>query len=76
MFIGAEGTLGVVTKVAIHTPQRPRVYRIVVVCIDMCINIPLQSVNVAFLACPSFEQVRSVFLAARSVLGEIVSGRP
>ena len=35
----------------------------------------IQSVDVAFLACPSFEQVQSVYLTAKSMLGEVLSGK-
>ena len=36
LFIGAEGTLGVVTQVAIHTPQRSKVSTVLLTqrCID------------------------------------------
>lgn len=55
MFIGAEGTLGVVTAVSIQCVPRPA------------------SVQLAFLACASFEHVQRVLQAAKASLGEILS---
>jgi FAD/FMN-containing dehydrogenase len=55
LFIGAEGTLGVVTAVSILTPPLPN------------------SVNVAFMGCPGFAEVREVYTTAKSMLGEILS---
>lgn len=55
LFIGSEGTLGVVTAVSIACPPRPA------------------SVQLAFLACESFEKVQGVLAAARRGLGEILS---
>ena len=56
LFIGAEGTLGVVTAVSILTPPLP------------------SSVNVAFMGCPGFAEVREVYTTAKAMLGEILSG--
>ena len=56
LFIGSEGTLGVVTKVNILLPPKPK------------------SVNVAFLGMNTFDDVKKVYKAARSMLGEIISG--
>mmetsp|Transcript_34852 Transcript_34852/g.48342 ORF Transcript_34852/g.48342 Transcript_34852/m.48342 type:complete len:523 (-) Transcript_34852:184-1752(-) len=55
LFIGAEGTLGVVTAVSLLLPTRPSV------------------VNVALLACSSFQTVQEIFMEARRSLGEIIS---
>jgi FAD/FMN-containing dehydrogenase len=55
LFIGSEGTLGVVTKVNILLPPKPK------------------SVNVAFLGMNTFDDVKKVYKAARSMLGEIIS---
>merc|ERR1712107_799112 len=55
LFIGSEGSLGVVTGVSINTPVKP------------------SSVNVAFLACPSYEDVVKTFRSAKRELGEILS---
>ncbi|CAM9943725.1 unnamed protein product, partial [Discosporangium mesarthrocarpum] len=55
LFIGAEGTLGVVTRCAIAVPQRS------------------SAINVAMLACPSFEDVGRLLVLARQRLGEICS---
>eukprot|EP00043_Microstomoeca_roanoka_P006592 m.64117 g.64117 ORF g.64117 m.64117 type:complete len:499 (-) comp13477_c0_seq2:97-1593(-) len=55
LFIGSEGTLGVVTAVAIEAVQKPA------------------AVNVAFLACPSYEHVQKTFMAAKELLGEVLS---
>ena len=55
LFIGAEGTLGVITKLAIHVPRRP------------------VAQHVAMMGVQSFEDVRRVFSAARTALGEILS---
>ncbi|XP_003384734.1 PREDICTED: D-2-hydroxyglutarate dehydrogenase, mitochondrial-like [Amphimedon queenslandica] len=55
LFIGSEGTLGIVTAVSILTPVRPK------------------SVNVALVCCDTFEQVQSVFVTGRKLLGEILS---
>lgn len=55
LFIGSEGTLGVITAVALQCAPRPR------------------AVQVAFLACRSFEHVQRVLQAAKSQLGEILS---
>ena len=58
LFIGAEGTLGVVTAVSILTPPLPK------------------SINLAFMACPGFTEVREVYAAAKGMLGEVLSGKP
>lgn len=55
LFIGSEGTLGVVTAVALLCPHQPT------------------SVQVAYLACPSFEAATQVLGVARRCLGEILS---
>jgi len=55
LLIGSEGTLGVITKVAIATPRRPK------------------SVQVAVLACQSFQDVVEGMQAARAQLSEIIS---
>lgn len=55
LFIGGEGTLGVITKVAIQCPVKP------------------SSVQVTYLACPSFQHAQQVFRKAKQHLGEILS---
>ncbi|GFR44054.1 hypothetical protein Agub_g5214 [Astrephomene gubernaculifera] len=55
LFIGAEGTLGLITAVAIQCAPRP------------------PSVQVALLACPSFQAVTDTLRAARQRLGEVLS---
>ncbi|EFJ45502.1 hypothetical protein VOLCADRAFT_63840 [Volvox carteri f. nagariensis] len=55
LFIGAEGTLGIITAVAIQCAPRPA------------------SVQLALLACPSFQAVTATLRAARRVLGEVLS---
>lgn len=55
LFIGGEGTLGIVTKVAMLCPVKPT------------------SVQVAYLAVPSFQHAQQVFQKAKLHLGEILS---
>lgn len=55
LFIGGEGTLGVITKVAIQCPAKP------------------SSVQVTYLAAPSFPQALQAFQKAKQHLGEILS---
>lgn len=55
LFIGGEGTLGIITKVAMLCPVRPN------------------SVEVAYLAVPSFQHAQQVFQMAKRRLGEILS---
>lgn len=55
MFIGGEGTLGIITKVAIQCPAKP------------------SSVQVTYLAVPSFQHAQKVFQKAKQHLGEILS---
>jgi len=55
LFIGSEGTLGILTGVSLACASKPK------------------SVNVAALACSSFESAQKVFLAAKRDLGEILS---
>jgi D-2-hydroxyglutarate dehydrogenase len=55
LFVGSEGTLGVITAAAVACPARPL------------------SVQLAFLAVPSFEGVRAVLRGARRMLGEVLS---
>ena len=57
LFIGSEGTLGVVTAVSILTPPLPN------------------SVNVALMGCAGFGEVREVYATAKSMLGEVLSGK-
>lgn len=55
LFIGGEGTLGIITKVAMLCPVKPA------------------SVQVAYLAVPSFQHAQQVFQKAKQHLGEILS---
>lgn len=55
LLIGSEGTLGVITKVSILTPQRPK------------------AINLAFLGCQSFDDVKKIFIKAKMMLGEVLS---
>lgn len=55
LFIGAEGTLGIITKVALLCPVKP------------------SSVQVTYLAVPSFQHAQKVFQKAKQHLGEILS---
>ncbi|KAL0018871.1 hypothetical protein WJX79_008052 [Trebouxia sp. C0005] len=55
MFIGGEGTLGIITKVAIQCPAKP------------------SSVQVTYLAVPTFQHAQKVFQKAKQHLGEILS---
>lgn len=55
IFIGSEGSLGVITGLSVLCPPRPK------------------SVNVVFLAVPSFEKCQEILTAARQRLGEILS---
>ena len=42
------------------------------VCVCVCV---LQSVNVAFMNCADFEGVKSVYITAKRMLGEVLSGK-
>jgi len=55
LFIGSEGTLGIITKVSILTPRKPK------------------SVQVAFLAVDSFEELLELLLQAKAELNEVLS---
>jgi len=55
LFIGAEGTLGIVTAVSILTPPKPN------------------AVNVALVACESYEKVIETSRAAKRELSEVLS---
>ncbi|EDQ89466.1 uncharacterized protein MONBRDRAFT_25135 [Monosiga brevicollis MX1] len=55
LFIGSEGTLGIITEVLMGVVQKP------------------SAVNVAFLACPGYDQVQQTLVAAQKGLGEILS---
>lgn len=55
MFIGSEGTLGVITGLSVLCPPRPK------------------SVNVVFLAVPSFEKCQEILTLAKQRLGEVLS---
>ncbi len=56
LFVGGEGTLGVITALSILTPPKPR------------------SINVAYMGCNDFEQVKRVYTTAKRMLGEVLSG--
>ncbi|XP_064382406.1 D-2-hydroxyglutarate dehydrogenase, mitochondrial-like [Halichondria panicea] len=55
LFVGGEGTLGVITALSILTPPKPR------------------SINVAYMGCNDFEQVKRVYTTAKRMLGEVLS---
>lgn len=76
LFIGAEGTLGIVTGVSLLTPRRPTVKVLVgLFPVPLSDSTPLlQSVNVAMIALDSFEDVQRAFVAAKEDLSEILSG--
>ena len=90
LFIGSEGTLGIVTAVSILVPPRPKVDECVCIGVDvgMCVSISCecgvwffyllislwQSMNVAFMGCSDFEKVKQVLVSAKGMLGEILSG--
>ena len=59
------------TAVSILTPPRPKVGWFK----DPVCYYTLQSVNVALVCCETFEQVQSVFMTSRGMLGEILSGK-
>ncbi|BGP52908.1 D-lactate ferricytochrome c oxidoreductase [Rhodotorula sphaerocarpa] len=61
LFIGAEGTLGVVTGISIMTPRLPSRSAL------------KQAYNVAVLSVPDFASVQTVFKETRAQLGEILS---
>lgn len=77
MFIGAEGTLGLVTGVSLLTPRRPKVKYLNVVekvIYWVCLLANLKAVNVAMVALDSFEAVQEAFVMAKEDLSEILSG--
>ena len=55
LFIGSEGHLGIITKIALLCPRQP------------------SSVQVAWLACPSYDAVRETMALAKGSLGEVLS---
>ncbi|RUS23105.1 hypothetical protein BC937DRAFT_92319 [Endogone sp. FLAS-F59071] len=67
LFIGSEGTLGIVTGVSILTPRRPKAI--------LFYNRFLThfAVNVAFLGLNSFEDVQKAYMQSKSELSEILS---
>lgn len=71
LFIGSEGTLGIITKLAILCPPRPKV-RLLFYCY-VCLIETIQSINVMFLALDTFESVQNLFIEAKKELGEILS---
>lgn len=77
LFIGAEGTLGVVTGVSIMTPRLPSVRLLFSLSFSSSFpahsSPPLQAVNVAVLSVPTYEAVQTVFKETRARLGEILS---
>lgn len=74
LFIGAEGTLGVITGVSILTPPMPQV-RIIhnVQRLQTLIEQYFQSSNNIVLALNSFENILPIFKKTRSKLSEILS---
>lgn len=74
LFIGAEGTLGIITGVSILTPRLPSVSHFLLRNKDhRSRKLPFQAVNVAVLCVPDFEGVQRVFKETRIALGEILS---
>lgn len=71
LFIGAEGTLGIITGVSILTPPMPQVSTIAFSVPFSLIS--LQSTHNLVLALSSFSGVSPIFKQARSKLGEILS---
>ncbi len=70
LFIGAEGSLGIITKLAILTPPKPKV-----VLLHLFIFVLImQSVNVSIFGCRDFEAVKATLGRAKKELGEILSG--
>jgi FAD/FMN-containing dehydrogenase len=72
LFIGSEGTLGIITKLAILCPPRPKVRLLLFYCY-VCLIETIQSINVMFLALDTFESVQNLFIEAKKELGEILS---
>lgn len=81
LFIGSEGTLGLVTKVAINRSYRSDTvllkpfgtslslsFKVAILCPTAS-----KSINIAFLGLDSYENVRKTFLSAKQELGEILS---
>ncbi|RKP10458.1 D-lactate dehydrogenase 2 mitochondrial precursor [Thamnocephalis sphaerospora] len=63
LFIGSEGTLGLVTGVTVSTPRRPNASSIAI----------QPSVNVAMVGVESFEKVQATFRNAKGMLSEVLS---
>lgn len=74
LFIGGEGTLGIITALSILTPPKPKVSLLDLPVSSVVSHACVQCVNVAFMGCDSFEKTRKVYSTARAKLGEILSG--
>jgi (R)-2-hydroxyglutarate---pyruvate transhydrogenase len=78
LFIGSEGTLGVITGVSILTPRKPKVslQRRSDIQAGRGTKIKsCQAVNVALLGVNTFEDVQKAFKQAKSEVSEILSGK-
>lgn len=70
LFIGSEGTLGVITGVAIKTPPKPKVP----LSSSLTNNNHEKAVNVAVLGVQSYSTILEIFKRTRQHLSEILSG--
>lgn len=80
LFIGSEGTLGIVTKVAIHCPVSPRSTNVALLgepnaCLVISRNLMKTLVNLigTFKGLESYEKVLDILRASKRDLGEILS---
>lgn len=73
LFIGSEGTIGIITGVTILCPKRPSVRSILLELTVQPLTLVWQAMNVAVFSLPSYEAVQSVFTRTKGHLGEILS---